>query len=29
MTHSACMAGEILPGRTVLEALNTDLVCDA
>ena len=23
------MAGEILPGRTVLEALNTDLVCDA
>lgn len=29
MTHSACMAGEILPGRTVLEAMNTDLVCDA
>ena len=29
MTHSAAMASEILPGRTVLEALNTDLVCDA
>ncbi len=29
MTHSAAMAAEILPGRTVLEALNTDLVCDA
>ena len=29
MTHSADMASEILPGRTVLEALNTDLVCDA
>jgi NifU-like protein involved in Fe-S cluster formation len=29
MTHSAAMAGEILPGRTILEALNTDLVCDA
>lgn len=29
MTHSACMAGEILVGRTLLEALNTDLVCDA
>lgn len=29
MTHSAAMAGEILPGRTLLEALNTDLVCDA
>ena len=29
MTHSACMAGEILVGRTILEALNTDLVCDA
>ena len=28
MTHSAAMAAEILPGRTVLEALNTDLVCD-
>ena len=23
------MAGEILPGKTILEALNTDLVCDA
>lgn len=29
MTHSACMAGEILIGKTLLEALNTDLVCDA
>lgn len=29
MTHSAQMAAEILPGKTVLEALNTDLVCDA
>jgi NifU-like protein involved in Fe-S cluster formation len=29
MTHSAAMASEILPGLTVLEALNTDLVCDA
>ena len=29
MTHSAAMAAEILPGRTLLEALNTDLVCDA
>ena len=29
MTHSAAMAAEILPGRTVFEALNTDLVCDA
>ena len=26
MTHSAAMAGEILPGKTILEALNTDLV---
>ena len=26
---SAAMAAEILPGKTVLEALNTDLVCDA
>ena len=26
MTHSAAMAAEILPGKTVLEALNTDLV---
>ncbi|MDR0305411.1 MAG: hypothetical protein LBI42_01090 [Chitinispirillales bacterium] len=29
MTHSAAMASELLPGKTVLEALNTDLVCDA
>ena len=29
MTHSAAMAAEILPGLTVMEALNTDLVCDA
>ena len=29
MTHSAAMAGEILPGKTIIEALNTDLVCDA
>lgn len=29
MTHSAAMAGEALPGKTILEALNTDLVCDA
>ena len=29
MTHSAAMAAEILPGLTVLEALNTDFVCDA
>lgn len=29
MTQSAAMAGEILPGKTILEALNTDLVCDA
>lgn len=28
-THSAAMAGEILVGKTILEALNTDLVCDA
>ena len=28
-THSAAMAAEILPGKTVLEAMNTDLVCDA
>ena len=27
MTHSAAMAAEILPGKTVMEALNTDLVC--
>lgn len=29
MTHSAAMSAEILPGKTILEALNTDLVCDA
>ncbi|MBI4855482.1 MAG: iron-sulfur cluster assembly scaffold protein [Acetobacterium woodii] len=29
MTHSASMAAEIMPGKTILEALNTDLVCDA
>lgn len=29
MTHSAAMAAEILPKKTILEALNTDLVCDA
>lgn len=29
MTHSAAMASEILPGKTILEAVNTDLVCDA
>ncbi len=29
MTHSAAMASEILPNKTILEALNTDLVCDA
>jgi len=29
MTHSAAMAAEILQGKTLLEALNTDLVCDA
>ena len=29
MTHSAAMAVEILQGKTLLEALNTDLVCDA
>ena len=29
MTHSAAMAGEILVGKTIMEALNTDLVCDA
>ena len=27
--HSAAMASEILIGKTLLEALNTDLVCDA
>lgn len=29
MTHSAAMASEILIGKTLLEALNSDLVCDA
>ena len=29
MTHSAAMASEILIGKTLLEALTTDLVCDA
>lgn len=29
MTRSAAMAAEILPGKTLLEALNSDLVCDA
>jgi NifU-like protein involved in Fe-S cluster formation len=29
MTQSAAMAAEILPGRSLIEALNTDLVCDA
>ncbi|MCI5497673.1 MAG: hypothetical protein MR412_03700 [Firmicutes bacterium] len=29
MTQSAAMAAETLPGKTLLEALNTDLVCDA
>lgn len=29
MTHSAAMASEIITGKTILEALNTDLVCDA
>ena len=29
LPHSAAMASEILPGKTILEALNTDLVCDA
>ena len=29
MTHSAAMAAELLQGKTLLEALNTDLVCDA
>ena len=29
MTHSAAMAAEILPGKTILEALNSDPVCDA
>ncbi len=29
MTHSAAMAVEAIQGKTLLEALNTDLVCDA
>ena len=29
MTHSAAMAAEVLPGKTILEAVNSDLVCDA
>ena len=29
MTHSAAMAAEIPSRKTILEALNTDLVCDA
>lgn len=29
MTQSAAMAAEIITGKTILEALNTDLVCDA
>ena len=29
MKHSAAMAAEVLQGKTILEALNTDLVCDA
>ena len=29
MTHSAAMAAEAIVGKTLLEALNTDLVCDA
>ena len=29
MTHSAAMASEILPGKTILEALNTEPVCAA
>ena len=29
MPHSAARAAEILPGKTILECLNTDLVCDA
>jgi len=29
MTHSAAMAAEIIIGKTILEAMNTDLVCDA
>jgi len=29
MTHSAAMAAELITGKTLLECLNTDLVCDA
>jgi NifU-like protein involved in Fe-S cluster formation len=29
ITHSAAIVSEILPGKNILEALNTDLVCDA
>ncbi|MEI6895922.1 MAG: hypothetical protein V5786_00265 [Psychromonas sp.] len=29
MTHSAAMAAEIITGKTLLEAMNTDLVCDS
>ncbi|KXO13082.1 NifU-related domain containing protein [Moritella sp. JT01] len=29
MTQSAAMAAEIITGKTILEAMNTDLVCDA
>ena len=29
MTHSAAMASEAIDGKTILEAVNTDLVCDA
>ena len=29
MTHSAAMPSEAIVGKTVLEAVNTDLVCDA
>jgi len=29
MTHAAGMAAEILPGKTLLEALNINLVCDS
>lgn len=29
MTQSAAMAAEIITGKTILEAMNTDLVCDS
>ena len=29
ITHSAAMASEAIVGKTILEAVNTDLVCDA